>query len=159
MIQEKTAAIIDKYNADRESLIMMMQDIQDTYRHLPQEALRYLADKMDIPLTQIYAVATFYKAFSLTPQGEHMVHVCCGTACHVKGADRIVSRMERELHIKEGGTTLDGKYTLKTVRCVGACSLAPIVIVDENVHGRLNQDKAVRLVRPQKTTAAKEKAL
>jgi NADH-quinone oxidoreductase subunit E len=148
MIQEKVASIIDKYEADRESLVMMLQDIQDAYRYLPEEALRYIAERMDIPLTQLYAVATFYKAFSLTPEGDHTIHVCCGTACHVRGADRIVDRLERELHIKEGGTTLDKKYTLKTVRCVGACSLAPIVLIDDDVHGRLNQDKAAKLVRP-----------
>lgn len=155
MIQEKIAAIVDKYEADRESLIMMLQDIQDTFRYLPEEGLRYLAERLDIPLTQIYAVATFYKAFSLTPEGEHTIHICCGTACHVKGADRILDRLERELHIKEGGTTLDKKYTLKTVRCVGACSLAPIVLIDENVHGRLNQDKAAHLVRPPKSAPTK----
>lgn len=146
MIQDKVGAIIEKYDADREALIMIFQDIQDAYHYLPEEALRYVAERMDIPLTQIYAVATFYKAFSLTPEGEHTIHVCCGTACHVKGADRIADRLERELHIKEGGTTLDGKYTLKSVRCVGACSLAPIVIIDDKVHGRLNQDKVARLV-------------
>jgi len=152
MIQEKVAAIIDKYDSDPEALIMILQDIQDSFRYLPEEALRYISERMDIPLTQLYAVATFYKAFSLTPQGEHTIHVCCGTACHVKGADRIVDRLERELHIKEGGTTLDKKYTLKTVRCVGACSLAPIVLIDDAAHGRLNQDKASKLVRPKKTT-------
>jgi NADH:ubiquinone oxidoreductase subunit E len=150
MIQEKVASIVDKYDADKEALIMMLQDIQDTYRYLPEEALRYIAERMDIPLTQLYAVATFYKAFSLTPEGEHTIRVCCGTACHVKGAGRIVDCLERELHVKEGGTTLDKKYTLKTVRCVGACSIAPIVLIDEDVYGRLNQDKAAKLVRPKK---------
>lgn len=152
MIKEKVAAIIDKYDSDREALIMMLQDIQDAFRYLPEEALRYISERMDIPPTQLYAVATFYKAFSLTPEGEHTIHVCCGTACHVKGADRIVDRLERELHIKEGQTTLDRKYTLKTVRCVGACSLAPIVLIDDAAHGRLNQDKAAKLVGPKKTT-------
>ncbi len=150
MLHEKIASIVDKYEADREALIMILQDVQDTYHYLPEDALRYISERMDIPLTQLYAVATFYKAFSLTPEGEHTIRVCCGTACHVKGSDRIVSCLERELHIKEGGTTLDKKYTLKTVRCVGACSLAPIVLIDDEVHGRLNQDKAVRLVRPKK---------
>ncbi len=151
MIHEKVAAIIDKYEGDHESLIMMLQDMQDSFRYLPEEALRYLGERLDIPMTQLYAVATFYKAFSLTPQGDHTIHVCCGTACHVKGADRIVDRLERELHVKEGGTTLDKRYTLKTVRCVGACSLAPIVLIDEQAHGRLTQDKAAKLVRPKKT--------
>lgn len=147
MITEKVGEIIEKYSGTKDSLIMIMQDIQDEYRYLPEEALRYVSEQMDISLAQIYAVATFYKAFSLEPKGEHTICVCTGTACHVRGADRILDRLERELHVKQGGTTLDKKYTLETVRCVGACSLAPIVIKDSATHGRLNQDKAAKLIK------------
>lgn len=147
MVHERVGEIIEKYGGHKDGLIMIMQDIQDEYRYLPEDALNYLSERMDIPMTQIYAVATFYKAFSLEPKGEKTICVCTGTACHVRGADRILDRLERELHVKPGGTTLDKKYTLETVRCVGACSLAPIVILDKDTHGRLDQDKAVKLIK------------
>lgn len=147
MITEKTGEIVEKYGANKDALIMIMQDVQDEFRYLPEEALRYISERMDIPLTQIYSVATFYKAFSLEPLGEHTICVCTGTACHVRGSERILDRFERDLHVKPGGTTLDKKYTLQTVRCVGACSLAPIVLKDNETHGRLTQDKAARLIK------------
>ncbi len=118
----------------------ILGDIQKKYRYIPEEALRLVSKKLGIPLTQLYGVATFYAAFSLTPKGEHLISVCHGTACHIRGAGQLSEILEKELQIKEGETTKDGKFTLESVRCLGCCSLAPVISIDGKTFGRLKPE-------------------
>ena len=134
-------AIIKKYDAKKEFLICILQDIQNRYEYLPKEALIHVSKKLDISLIQIYGVATFFKAFSLRPKGGHTIHVCLGTACHVRGAERVLSKIKRDLEIDIDETTKDMNFTLKTVNCLGACALGPIVEVDGKYHGHMNTNK------------------
>lgn len=136
-----------KYENSQESLIMILQDIQGEYKYLPEPALREVATRLNVPIAQVYGVATFYKAFSLEPRGKHLIQVCCGTACHVKGAPQVVDRLERALGVKCGNTTKDKKFTLETVRCVGACALAPVVMIGEDTYGRLTQDAVDKVLK------------
>jgi len=127
-------------------LVGILQDIQAEYNYLPKEALVEVGQGLDIPLTQVYSVASFFKAFSLKPRGRHLINVCLGTACHVRGAVRILDEIERRLGIKAGETTKDLKYTLETVNCVGACALGPIVITDGEYSGQMKTDKVKNLL-------------
>src|SRR5574340_1783226 len=130
---EKTVKeIVDRHGAKKNSLIAILQDIQEEFKYLPKEALKFLKKVLDVPLARIYEVATFYNAFSLTPRGKYLVEVCAGTACHVKGAFNLLENLERELKIKCGETTKGGMFTLEQVRCLGCCSLAPVVRIDGN---------------------------
>lgn len=144
---KKVDEIINKYNAEKSSLIGIFQDIQQEYRYLPREAIARVVERLGIPLTQAYMVATFYKSFSLVPRGEHEIHVCLGTACHLRGGQRLVENFERSLGVKAGGTTVDAKFTLETVNCLGACALAPLVRVDEKNYGKMTGDKVVKIIR------------
>ncbi len=117
---------------------MILQEIQQEYNYLPAEALKQTAETLDVPLSKVLSVATFYNAFSLQKRGKYLVRVCKGTACHIRGANLIQEQLERQLGIKDGETTPDGKYTLETVACVGACAMAPVVIVNGKYHGSVN---------------------
>lgn len=128
-------AILARHPQEQSSMVGLLHDLQHTFRYLPEEALRAVAEYLDTPLAKVYGIATFYKAFSLTPRGEHIIRVCTGTACHVRGAGQIVEEMEKVLGIKRGETTADGRFTLEAVNCVGACALAPVVMIDKQVHG------------------------
>jgi NADH-quinone oxidoreductase E subunit len=138
--------IIQRYVDERSALIALLQDIQKEYNYLPKEALRRVAEKLEVPFAQIYSLATFYRAFSLNPKGKHRICVCTGTACHVKGAQEILDRIERELGVNEGETTPDGLFSVEEVRCVGACGLAPIISVGEQRYGRLTQGKLLKII-------------
>ncbi len=129
--------IIDKWNTDPDYVIEMMQDIQDELRHTPREALEQITKRTKVPLARLYHIATFYKSFSLTPRGEYEIQVCVGTACHVKGAPLIVDAFSRELKIKSGETTADGLFTLEGVRCLGCCSLAPVVMIGDDLYSNV----------------------
>ena len=133
--------IIDRYQARPTALIMVLQDIQKHYRYLPIEALQLVARKMDLPIAQIYGVATFYRAFSLKPKGKNHICVCTGTACHVRQADVIVNRLETSLGIKPGETTKDQEFSLETVNCLGACALGPLVMANDTYHGNMTVAK------------------
>ncbi len=133
---EKLLAIIDKYNGSTSHLLAMFQDIQREYRYVPKEAVNFVSDRLGIPLTKAYEVVTFYKALSLTPRGRHTVHVCLGTACHLRGGPNILEAFERELKVEVGGTSADGLFTLETVNCLGSCALAPLVRVEERDFGK-----------------------
>jgi NADH-quinone oxidoreductase subunit E len=122
--------IVDKYQGQEGDLIAMLEDIQSRYNYLPADALRIIAKKTGRSLSDIYSVATFYKGFSLKPRGRHLVSVCMGTACHVRRAGRVLDEVERKLDVQKGETTRDEEFTLEEVKCVGACALGPIVIVD-----------------------------
>ena len=143
----KVAAIVSEYNGNRDSLISILQDIQSEYHYLPEDALRAVASQLDLPLIQVCGVATFFKAFSLKPRGEHMVNVCLGTACHVRGAPAVLDEVERQLGIKAGETTEDMRYSLETVNCLGACALGPIVVVDGKYHGQMSPGKVKKILR------------
>jgi NADH-quinone oxidoreductase subunit E len=133
----KTDAIIDQHGFEQRGLISLLLDIQAEYHYLPQEALQRVAERMDLPLIQVFQVALFYKAFSLKPRGEHLITVCMGTACHVRGGYQVLDRLETLLDVRAGETTQDGKYTLEAVNCLGACALGPIVVVDGAYEGQM----------------------
>lgn len=148
MIVERVNEIVDSYGADRTASLAVLQDIQREYNYLPREALKLAAERLDIPLSEIYCMATFFKAFSLQPKGEHICKVCLGTACHVSGGPRILEQLERERNIKAGDTTPDGKFSLEAVRCVGACALGPVVILDDHIYGNMTDAKIRKLLSP-----------
>lgn len=145
-VEEKVEAIVDNYQRNKGLLISIMQDIQAEYNYLPKEALIQVSQSLDIPLSQVYSVVTFFKAFSLEPRGRHLINVCLGTACHVRGGGKILESLERELGINAGKTTGDRKFTLETVNCVGACALGPIVIVDGEFSGQMATNKVKPLI-------------
>ena len=146
MSPDRVNEIIDQYGMDRTNTLAILQDIQREYNYLPREALELVARRLKMPLGQVYGMATFFKAFSLQPKGKHVCKVCMGTACHVRGSPRILESLERELGIQAGETTPDGQFTLESVRCLGACALAPIVVIDEEPYGSMTPDKAIRLI-------------
>ena len=145
-LDQSIASIIDKYGAKPMALIMVLQDVQRHYRYLPKEALKLVAKRMDLPIAQIYSVATFYRAFSLKPKGKNHVCVCTGTACHVRQAEVIVNRLESVLGIKAGETTKDMEFSLETVNCLGACALGPLVTANEVYHGNMTATKVERML-------------
>ena len=136
MVQElaKIDQTVDKYHGDKNYLIQILLDIQQQHRWLPKDALMWVSEKLDIPLSQIYHIATFYKAFSLVPQGRHSVSVCLGTACHVRGAPRLLEKVTDSLQIRPGQTSADQRFTLNTVNCLGCCALGPVMLVDGEYH-------------------------
>lgn len=134
--------------ADRaEDLIPVLQEIQAQHNYLPEPALRAVAQRLNVPLTEVFHVATFYSCFSLEPVGKHLVQVCLGTACHVRGAPRVLDRLLRELKLGHLGTTRDFEFTVRTVRCIGCCGLAPVLRVDANTHPHLTQAKVPGLLK------------
>lgn len=136
--------IEEEFGRDKENLIMMLQAIQRRYNYLPRPALAYLSEKIGVPLSRVYGIATFYATFSLEPRGRNLITVCLGTACHVRGAKRVQEQIEQHLQIGNGQTTQDGAFTLESVRCIGCCSLGPVVKINEDVHGRLSPDQVVK---------------
>jgi NADH-quinone oxidoreductase subunit E len=129
--------IITSYEARPTALIMILQEVQTRFAYLPRAALERVGQRMDLALSQVYSVATFYKAFSLEPRGRHHVCVCTGTACHVRNSESIVEKLERDLSIRRGQTTPDREFSLETVNCVGCCALGPVVVADGRYWGRL----------------------
>jgi NADH-quinone oxidoreductase subunit E len=138
--------ITEKYRDDTTAFAALLQDINNEFRYLPREALERVSEILGIPLSQLFSLATFYKSFNLVPRGKHEIHVCMGTACHVRGAQRILERIGHKLQVKPGDTTSDGEYTLDTVNCVGACALGPLVTIDGKYYGKLTLNKADKLL-------------
>jgi NADH-quinone oxidoreductase subunit E len=132
--------VLQKHQNDKALLVDILQDIQAEIGYLPKEVLEETGHGLGVPVSRVYSVATFFKAFSLSPRGRHLVNVCMGTACHVRGSDKVLEQIEQELKIKAGGTTDDLKFTLETVNCVGACALGPMVIVGEDYHGEMTPE-------------------
>ena len=143
---EKVRAIVGKYEGNRDSVISILQDVQSEYHYLPEDALRAVASQLDLPLIQVCGVATFFKAFSLKPRGEHIVSVCLGTACHVRGAPTVLDEVKRQLSIEPSGTTEDMQFSLETVNCLGACALGPIMVVDGKYHGQMGPGKVKKVL-------------
>ena len=140
--QEQELLTFIEANKDEEGVLMpALQKAQEIYGYLPIEVQTMIAKALNMPLSEVYGVATFYSQFSLSPKGEHRISVCLGTACYVKGADKILEGLETRLGIKCGECTSDGKFSLDSTRCVGACGLAPVMLVDEDVYGRLTVDE------------------
>ncbi|MDQ7778902.1 MAG: NADH-quinone oxidoreductase subunit NuoE [Planctomycetota bacterium] len=139
--------IVERHRYEDYALVGILQDLQKELRWLPREVLRQVADRLDVPLSRVYAIATFYKAFSLKPRGKHLMLSCQGTACHVRGGARILENVERQLGVKTGETTRDGQFTVEKVRCVGCCSLAPVVMINADTHGRLTSDKLMKIIK------------
>lgn len=133
--------IIEKHGYQKASLIGILQDIQAKMNYLPRKALVQVAKSLDIPLTHIYEVATFYKAFSLEPKGRHTIQVCLGTACHVRGGARVLNYLENRLDVKSGETTQNLSFTLENVNCLGACALGPMMVIDKKYYGKINPKK------------------
>ena len=139
--------IINQYGEKESAILAILQDIQAKERYLPKEVLEQVSQKMRIPMTDIFRIATFYNALSIKPRGRHKVDVCLGTACHVRGGTKIIDKLSRDLGIQVGETTKDKRFTLESVRCVGCCSLGPVMVVDGNVFGRLTQEKVPGLLK------------
>ena len=145
-LKAKIDKIVKKYNNDSSMLVSILQDSQTEIGYLPKEALIDLHIILDVPLSQVYSVATFFKAFSLIPRGRHQISVFTGTACHVRGSESILETFERELNIKAGQSDKELDFTLETVNCVGACALGPIVIIDGKYHGEMRNESVKPLI-------------
>ncbi|MEG6615300.1 NADH-quinone oxidoreductase subunit NuoE [Peptococcaceae bacterium 1198_IL3148] len=139
-------AALDKYKDSQGALIPLLQEAQDIYGYLPQNVMEQIAKALRIPLSKVYGVTTFYAQFHLKPRGRHVIRVCTGTACHVQGADKVLKGIEEALGIKNGETTDDLRYTLETVACLGACGLAPAMMVNEDTYGRLTSARAIAVL-------------
>jgi NADH-quinone oxidoreductase subunit E len=140
-LKARVGRVLEKYQHDKSALIDILHDTQTEIGFLPRKALEQISTGLGIPVSRVFSVVTFFKAFSLTPRGRHLISVCMGTACHVRGSDRVLEQIEQELGIKAGGNTDDLKFTLETVNCVGACALGPMVIIGEDYHGEMTPEK------------------
>ncbi len=144
--ENTVAQIIRRYAGDPDMLIPMMQDLQAECDYLPKAELKELSGRLCVPLARIYSVATFYASFRLMPKGDHTIQLCMGTVCFLKGAGKIAQVIQREFELVPGGTSPDGKFTFSPVNCVGACALAPVMVLDGEYHGGLAVDSAVELL-------------
>lgn len=143
----KVDSIIEQYGQGDRGLIPSMLDIQNEYHYLPPDALKRVAEKMNIPVIRVYQVASFYKVFSLEPRGKHIITVCLGTACHVRGGEFIVDQIGRLLAIKPGQTSTDMQFTLEAVNCLGCCSLGPVMVIDGKYYGNMEVSKVERVLK------------
>ncbi len=144
---QRVLDIIEECGAKESSLIPILQKVQDEYRYLPQEILAFIATALNVPPATVYGVATFYAQFSLEPKGKYVIKVCDGTACHVRGNKTIIDAIRKKVGLKEGQkTTRDMRYTLETVSCLGACGLAPAVVINEKIYGRMTPDKVATAI-------------
>lgn len=136
-----------RYDGEPGELIPLLQSAQDYFGYIPRRAIKYISGVTNVPESNIYGVITFYNQFRLQPMGRHIIRLCCGTACHVAGSKNLVSTVQDELGIEEGETTADGIFTLFTVACLGCCSLAPVMMIDDQTHGRLTPAAVRKLLR------------
>lgn len=146
-VEQDVKEVLARYGNDPARMIEILQDLQDIYGYLPKEVLGEVSLQTEVPLTRVYHVATFFKAFTLKPRGKYIIQVCTGTACHVKGSYRVLERLEDVLGIKAGDTTDDLMFTLETVNCVGACALGPVVIVNDKYHAYMTPAKVESLIK------------
>lgn len=138
--------IINSYKSNPEALLMIMQDISDIYNYVPPEIVQVLVEKLGVKESLIYSVATFYKTISLEPRGKYIVSVCTGTACHVRGAEKIMDALQGRLEVREGQTSEDGLFTLEAVRCIGCCASGPVITVNHETHGGLDRSNALKVI-------------
>ncbi len=152
-MDESLQCIIEKYQQERGTLIGLLQDMQETFGYLPEENLEEVSKVLDVPLSRLFSLITFYTSFRLEPMGKHHLCTCVGTACHVRGAPNVVDTIEHALHVKDGETTADKEFTVETVNCFGACALGPLVVIDGVYHAKMTQTKTKKLLQ---TYAKKE---
>ena len=145
-MDKKVKKIIDNYQGKPGAILSILEDIQDIYGYLPKDVLEQVSKRLNIYLSQLFSMATFYSAFSLKPRGRYTLHVCLGTACHVRGGEIILKSLSQRLGIKPGETTEDRKFSLETVRCVGCCSLAPVIKVGSDIYGYSTADKIPQIL-------------
>ncbi|NTW05545.1 MAG: NADH-quinone oxidoreductase subunit NuoE [Peptococcaceae bacterium] len=141
-LQESFQELLKKYKGTRGALIPLLQEAQEIYGYLPKEAMQQISGTLNIPFSKTYGVVTFYSQFHLKPRGRNIIRVCQGTACHVRGATKVFDAVSKKIQVAKNETTKDLRYTLETVACLGACGLAPVMMVNEDTHGRLTADKA-----------------
>jgi NADH:ubiquinone oxidoreductase subunit E len=146
--------IINSYKGNPEALLMIMQDISDIYNYVPPEVIPVLVEKLGVKESLIYSVATFYKTISLEPRGKYIVSVCTGTACHVRGAEKITDALQNKLSIQEGQTSEDGLFTLEAVRCIGCCASGPVITVNQDTHGGLDRSSVLKVIDEYSHTAS-----
>jgi NADH-quinone oxidoreductase subunit E len=158
MTRSEIDTIIDQYEGKESSILAILQDIQVKEKYLPKETLEHLGERLRIPVNKIYRIATFYRAFSLTPRGRHEVCVCMGTACHVRGAQRIADQINLELGIRPGETTKDQNFTLETVNCLGVCAAGPVVAIDGQYFGKMSPGKVEGTLKKFRSDKKKEGA-
>jgi NADH-quinone oxidoreductase subunit E/NADP-reducing hydrogenase subunit HndA len=147
---EKVKAAISNLKELRGALIPVLHEVQDIYGYLPEDVLKIVSAELNISLAEIYGVASFYSFFSLTPKGQHVIRVCMGTACYIKGAQGVLDRLSQELKVPVNGTTADNKFTLDATRCLGACGLAPVMTIGEKVYGRLTPNEIPKILKEYK---------
>ena len=144
---DKVCQILDRYDRSPSKLIPILQAVQEEYRYLPEEVLCFVATSLGLPVARVYGVATFYAHFALKPKGKYVVRLCDGTACHVRGSEPILSALREHLKLARGeDTTTDSLFTVETVSCLGACGLAPVVVINDSVHGAMTPESAVKLL-------------
>ncbi|NOZ25388.1 MAG: NAD(P)H-dependent oxidoreductase subunit E [Nitrospirae bacterium] len=147
-MQETLEKILRTYHENEGNVISLLQEIEESFGYLPEEAINWFSEQLDIPPSRFYGIATFYSQFHLKPRGENIITACCGTACHVKGSERLINSLMRELQIPSGeDTSEDRKFTVEKVNCVGACSIAPVVIINKEVHGKMTADRLMKEIR------------
>lgn len=141
-MEEKLEGILARYRENEGNLISILQDVESEFGYLREDAIYWISERLDVPPAKFYGIATFYAQFHLKPKGKNVITACCGTACHVKGSERLINSLVKELHIPQGDdTSEDLKFTVEKVNCVGACSIAPVIIVNKTVHGKMTSDK------------------
>lgn len=146
---EKTSRIdeiISKHEGEKGAMIQLLLDIQREFNWIPKEAMQRISERLGVPLSHIYRIATFYKAMSLVPRGRHLIQVCLGTACHVRGGQKILEKVESDLNAKEGGTTSDMKFTVKRVNCLGCCAMGPVMVIDKDYYGWVTTTKVSKIL-------------
>ncbi len=153
-VTEKLLSIVERYRCGKSSLVAVLQDISQEYGYLPEEVLQEVSRQIEVPISIFYSLATFYSSFRLEPIGKKHVCVCVGTACHVRGASKVVDTIERDLQITAGETSKDGNFTLETVNCLGACALGPLVTVNGEYFGKMDQKKILKLSKSLRQEAA-----
>jgi NADH-quinone oxidoreductase subunit E len=149
--------ILKKYDYEHSSIIGILQDLQEKENYLPEKDLAYISERLSMPLTRVYRIATFYNAFSLTPRGKYLINVCLGTACHVRGAARVLDRIKMELGVDVGEMTKDRLFSLETVNCLGACALGPIVVIGNEYHGQITPAKVESTVKRYRKKTSRKK--
>ena len=154
--KEEIQAVIDRYPCTQQSALAAMQDMQRQFGYLPREGLEALSKHLSCPFSQLYSMATFYKAFSLTPKGRHVIKLCDGTACHIRGGSVLLEGVERELGIRPGETTPDGLFMLQLVNCLGSCAIAPVILIDGTFYGRMTLEKLPGVLNSYREEAATE---
>ena len=145
-VEDRIDEIVDRYEGWEGTLVQVLLDAQRELNWLPSEALRRISERLDVALPQVYRVASFYSGMSLVPRGKHLVNVCLGTACHVRGSPRVLDKVVDALGAQPGATTGDGKFTLRTVNCLGCCALGPVMVVDEEYYGKLPPGKVTEIL-------------